>query len=124
MNMKSRRKGNGSEGGQNDKGYYSLISFVLISILGFLTFRGRKTIMRMLFGRGHPNSESTENTNRRSFIERIFDSPFLDDNEELRLRPVSVNTYVYVFPTHQNEDGIFVKCLIENTSELATENVL
>ncbi len=48
-------------------------------------------------------------------------SPFLDDNEELRLRPVSVNTYVYILPTHHNEDGIFIKCLIESTSELATE---
>lgn len=59
--------------------------------------------------------------NGSSFIDDLFESPFLDDNEELRLRPVSVNTYVYLLPTHQNEDGIFVKLLIENTSELATE---
>jgi hypothetical protein len=59
--------------------------------------------------------------NGSSFLDDLFESPFLDDNEELRLRPVSVNTYVYLLPTHQNEDGIFVKLLIENTSELATE---
>jgi hypothetical protein len=47
----------------------------------------------------------------------------MDDDEEVRLRPVAVNTYVYVLPTHQTEDGIFVKLLLENTSELATENV-
>ncbi len=81
--------------------------------------------------RGRLFSKSTSDDNNKSFsssrssssslIDDLFESPFLDDNEELRLRPVSVNTYVYVMPTHQNEDGIFVKLLIENTSELATE---
>eukprot|EP00761_Pharyngomonas_kirbyi_P008825 gb/GECH01008837.1/.p1 GENE.gb/GECH01008837.1/~~gb/GECH01008837.1/.p1 ORF type:complete len:113 (+),score=24.53 gb/GECH01008837.1/:1-339(+) len=59
--------------------------------------------------------DSTESTGN------FFDTPFLEDDEDLRLRPVSVNTYVYVLPTHHNEDGVFAKVLVENTSELSTE---
>lgn len=47
----------------------------------------------------------------------------MNDDEELRLRPVSVNTFAYVLPTQATEDGVFVKLLVENTSELSTENV-
>eukprot|EP01080_Neovahlkampfia_damariscottae_P009803 gene9803-2128_t len=61
--------------------------------------------------------------NGPSFTGDMFESPFLDDDEELRLKPVSVNSFVYVLPTMENDDGIFVKLLIENTSELATESV-
>jgi hypothetical protein len=42
-------------------------------------------------------------------------------DDELRLQPVSVMTYVYLLPTHHNEDGVFVRLLVENTSELATQ---
>jgi hypothetical protein len=118
-----RQKPNQGEAPVQEEGkFYSLYRvfwFICAGLLGLLIFRGRNFWKN--FKRGGSISNSTT---EKSFFERLFDSPFLDDNEELRLRPVSVNTYVYILPTHHNEDGIFVKCLIENTSELATENVL
>lgn len=52
----------------------------------------------------------------------IFSSPLLEDDMELKLKPVSVQTYLHVNPTSfDREDGVRARIMIENTSELATE---
>ena len=99
---------------------WRIIWYLSAGVLSFVFLRSTvyNWIRNVLFKR---SSTTGSSNGSNGFIDDLFQSPFLDDNEELRLRPVSVNTYVYVLPTHQNEDGIFVKLLIENTSELSTE---
>nr|QRZ58757.1 Gsp-co-occurring protein 7 [Malawimonas jakobiformis] len=56
-----------------------------------------------------------------SFLDSIFEGTPTQYDDELRLQPVSVMTYCYLLPTHHNEDGVFVRLVVENTSELATQ---
>ncbi|KAF0852907.1 Type II secretion system (T2SS)-associated protein Gcp7 [Andalucia godoyi] len=51
----------------------------------------------------------------------LLDAPLLHDDEDVRLRPVSVNSYVYIYPSAMTNDGVTAAIMIENTSELATE---
>jgi hypothetical protein len=51
----------------------------------------------------------------------LFDSPLLMDEEDVKLKPVSVNTYVYVHPTLMHDGQVTANVMIEHTSELATE---
>ena len=109
------------------KSLWNLIFYIIATLLGGFVFMGRSSPLRYLFTRLFSNSSSpsssSNNNSPSSFFDKLFASPFLDDDERVRLRPISVNSYVHVYPTLQNEDGVFVKVFIENSSELATENV-
>jgi len=116
------------------KSLWNVFWYICVSILGGVFLFGNSSPLRWVINRWfRSRNQSKDGTtfsvignqesSSGSFFDRLFTSPFLDDDERVRLRPVSVNTYVHVFPTHQNDDGVFVKVLIENSSELATENV-
>ncbi|KAL9646706.1 hypothetical protein ABK040_001129 [Willaertia magna] len=115
----------------NDNTLWKIIWYLAITFFGGLFLFNKHSPIRWIFSKllrrktssyPHPFLPS-DNTSNISFIDRLFTSPFFEDDERVRLRPLSVNSYVNVFPTHENEDGIFVKVYIENSSELATENV-
>ncbi|KAF0977495.1 hypothetical protein FDP41_003487 [Naegleria fowleri] len=117
------------------KSLWKIFWYICVSLFGsYIIFGSRFSPIRYLIEKIFYKRTSREETNSMnfssakdnsssSFFDRLFTSPFLDDDERVRLRPVAVNTFVHVFPTHQNEDGVFVKVFIENSSELATENV-
>eukprot|EP00698_Gefionella_okellyi_P008206 TRINITY_DN2022_c0_g1_i1.p2 TRINITY_DN2022_c0_g1~~TRINITY_DN2022_c0_g1_i1.p2 ORF type:complete len:133 (+),score=24.62 TRINITY_DN2022_c0_g1_i1:51-449(+) len=115
----------------------AFIGFILLGGFGGALW----FLKQLLFGRRRtsaPAAHTIDNTDTHSttrtfsppsmpsrsglgtFVDSIFEGSPSTYDDELKLHPVSVNTYVHLLPTMLNEDGVFVKLLVENTSELAT----
>lgn len=134
-NNRNNLNQNNRNNGRNLLSNFSSVQSILTFISNILLFFGSSTfgafllykILSKLFSRGSSSTTigvlNGRDGNRKSFVDRLFSNPLFDDSQELRLKPVSVNTYCYALPTHVNEDGIFLKLMIENTTELATEGV-